>query len=41
MLLFGIILVFVVGVGVGVGYGIRELISRRRHVRARHSFFPE
>jgi hypothetical protein len=39
MLAFGIIFVFVVGVA--VGYGIREVISRRRHVRARHSFFPE
>jgi hypothetical protein len=27
---------FVVGVGVWVGYGIREVISRRRHDRARH-----
>ncbi len=37
---FGIIiLVFVIGVA--VGYVIREVISRRRHDRARHSFFPE
>jgi hypothetical protein len=39
MLAFAMIFVFVVGVG--VGYGIREVISRRRHDRARHSFFPE
>jgi len=37
MLAFGMIFV----VGVAVGYGIREVISRRRHGRARHSFFPE